>query len=189
MIKRRKGVPKKLWSSDEEQLLKEMYADYTLKVSDIASALNRSRTSVMGKANILGLTKITIKDVQVDEGFKICSKCFNVKPLNDFYKNKNKKFGVDSYCKCCCADIRNSYLIRKAEQKVLQEQKEKEDFINENKHLTFKCSTCKNYYKITDFSVYKTKEGKIKRNSLCKKCNAENMKIKHYRMYADKGYR
>ena len=32
---------------------------------------------------------------------KKCSKCGEVKPINEFYKQKSCKDGLNSYCKCC----------------------------------------------------------------------------------------
>ena len=32
---------------------------------------------------------------------KKCSKCGEVKPINEFYKQKSHKDGLNSYCKCC----------------------------------------------------------------------------------------
>ena len=40
-------------------------------------------------------------EVKVEEGFKRCSKCGQVKPIGDFYRNKRAKDGLISYCKQC----------------------------------------------------------------------------------------
>ena len=40
-------------------------------------------------------------EVKVEEGFKICSRCGQVKPIGDFYRNKRAKDGLMSYCKQC----------------------------------------------------------------------------------------
>ena len=47
-------------------------------------------------------------------------------------------------------------------------------YIEENKHLTFKCSMCKRYFAIESFSVYKT-NGRFRRGALCRECNAKNV--------------
>ena len=35
---------------------------------------------------------------------KKCPKCNEVKPFDEFFKNKNKASGYNSYCKECCKD-------------------------------------------------------------------------------------
>ena len=40
---------------------------------------------------------------------KKCSKCGEVKPINEFYKHKRKKDGLASQCKCCENKIKEEY--------------------------------------------------------------------------------
>lgn len=40
-------------------------------------------------------------DTKIEEGFKICSKCGEVKPISEFYKRKSSKDGLRSECKAC----------------------------------------------------------------------------------------
>lgn len=40
---------------------------------------------------------------------KICTKCKRELDVSDFYKNKNKKDGLDSWCKFCTSDNRRKY--------------------------------------------------------------------------------
>ena len=42
-----------------------------------------------------------MEDTKVEEGFKRCSKCGEVKPISEFYKRKSSKDGLSSYCKEC----------------------------------------------------------------------------------------
>lgn len=44
---------------------------------------------------------MNMDEVKVEEGFKRCSKCGQVKPIGDFYRNKRAKDGLISYCKQC----------------------------------------------------------------------------------------
>ena len=44
---------------------------------------------------------MNMDEVNVEEGFKRCSKCGQVKPIGDFYRNKRAKDGLMSYCKQC----------------------------------------------------------------------------------------
>lgn len=48
-------------------------------------------------------------------GLKHCSRCNRFLPTTEFYKNKNKKDGLQAYCKSCSNDITNNkaMLIRK----------------------------------------------------------------------------
>jgi len=46
---------------------------------------------------------------------KRCSKCGEVKPLEDFYKNKSRKHGVSSLCKSCESAYRKQYLEQNRE--------------------------------------------------------------------------
>lgn len=41
------------------------------------------------------------------DGFKSCRMCEEIKPVCDFYKVKNVKSGLHSWCKkCCCSQVR-----------------------------------------------------------------------------------
>lgn len=179
---------KRKWTDSELELLKELYEDYTIKIPDIALVLGRSKNSIMAKAQMLGIKKKTTQQVEVQEGYKICSKCFKIKKLEEFYNNKSKSYGVESYCKTCSLEIRNKVLIRKAVQKVLKVEKEKQKFIEENKDSTFKCSYCKGYHKIEEFSIINS-NGKFKRNVYCKKCSREITKKSQYNRYSKLGHR
>ena len=44
---------------------------------------------------------MNMDEVKVEEGFKRCSKCGQVKPIGDFNRNKRAKDGLISYCKQC----------------------------------------------------------------------------------------
>jgi endogenous inhibitor of DNA gyrase (YacG/DUF329 family) len=43
---------------------------------------------------------------------KKCSKCLEIKSLNEFNKNKSKKFGVASVCKICHSNYRKEHYIK-----------------------------------------------------------------------------
>lgn len=40
-------------------------------------------------------------DTKIEEGFKRCSRCGEIKPISDFNKNKGGKYGRYSICKDC----------------------------------------------------------------------------------------
>lgn len=42
-----------------------------------------------------------IDDNITDDGTKNCGKCNQYYPISDFYRNKSRKCGLDSYCKTC----------------------------------------------------------------------------------------
>jgi hypothetical protein len=44
-------------------------------------------------------------------GTKRCSRCKETKPLSDFYKNKSKFDGLQSYCKWCINDANRRFCL------------------------------------------------------------------------------
>lgn len=46
---------------------------------------------------------------------KCCYKCKNIKTIENFYKDKNKKFGVSNQCKICAKEQNNKYRINNLE--------------------------------------------------------------------------
>lgn len=60
---------------------------------------------------------------------KKCSKCGEVKPINEFYKQKSHKDGCQSYCKNCCSQWGKLYY-----QKNPEEQKNRvRNWVDKNK--------------------------------------------------------
>ncbi len=50
-----------------------------------------------------------------------CSKCNIEKPLNDFYKNKNKSNGRDSHCKkCVLKQKKRSYKLNMQKKRIVE---------------------------------------------------------------------
>ena len=52
---------------------------------------------------------MNMDEVKVEEGFKRCSKCGQVKPIGDFNKCKMASDGLQRYCKQCKKDVRKEY--------------------------------------------------------------------------------
>ena len=52
---------------------------------------------------------MNMDEVNVEEGFKRCSKCGEIKPISEFYKCKRKTDGLRSDCKQCHKAVRNEY--------------------------------------------------------------------------------
>ena len=48
-------------------------------------------------------------EVKVEEGFKICSKCGEIKPISEFYKRKSSKDGLQNNCKDCAKAVRKEH--------------------------------------------------------------------------------
>jgi len=75
---------------------------------------------------------------------KKCSKCKELKPFEDFNKNKSKKDGLNTYCKDCNKSYNKKHYIDNKESyfkssKVTK--KRNREFINEYKN-DLKCSLC-----------------------------------------------
>ena len=48
-------------------------------------------------------------EVKVEEGFKRCSKCGEIKPISEFYKRKSSKDGLQNNCKDCAKAVRKEH--------------------------------------------------------------------------------
>jgi len=70
---------------------------------------------------------------------KICSRCKELKPYSDFFKDKhNKKYGLSGYCKVCKVayqrGLRNKNKPIKESVKSLKSDNENSNLINSQKH-------------------------------------------------------
>ena len=66
---------------------------------------------------------MNMDEVNVEEGFKRCSKCGEVKPLSLFYKKKSTKDGFTSCCKDCIKAMRAGYRTTHKEKIKVQQAK------------------------------------------------------------------
>jgi hypothetical protein len=82
---------------------------------------------------------------------KICNKCGKIKPLDEFHKQPNGRFGVMTYCKKCVSQKRKIYW-----------QLNKEE-INKRRKISRKKYYEKNFYSISEYNKkYRIKNrGKI----------------------------
>ena len=55
---------------------------------------------------------MNMDEVKVEEGFKRCSKCGQVKPIGDFNKCKRASDGLQSYCKQCKKDVNAAWYAK-----------------------------------------------------------------------------
>lgn len=110
---------------------------------------------------------------------KPCSKCKEIKPLTEFNKNKNLKYGVQSQCRDCTKQWRPTPEARLISNKRTREWNRKKssgftpkDFQETLANQNNKCAICgtddpgkTNWHADHD---HKTKQ---KRGVLCQKCN------------------
>lgn len=114
------------------------------------------------------------------EEFKICSKCKVPKPLDEFHKRKNGKYGRDHYCKDCGnARHRKRYATDLEHRKRVKFDSIKrnynithDEFINMYNSQNGKCKICNKKFerKRTTYIDHNHITGKA-RGLLCPKCN------------------
>ena len=84
---------------------------------------------------------------------KKCSKCGEVKPINEFYKQKSHKDGLNSQCKCCRSQWaklhyqKNSEEIKNRVSNWVDKNKEKVKIYKKEHYLINKESYQRNYEK------------------------------------------
>ncbi len=95
----RKGGP---YSSEEKEILIQYY---TKKGAEFCQTLmtNRSLGAIGLQARKMGLPI----DLPLPEGYKKCSRCFDIKQYTDFGLHKREKDGRNVYCKLCLLSLRN----------------------------------------------------------------------------------
>ena len=81
---------------------------------------------------IVGGNKMTITQEKTN---KYCAKCDQVKPLEEYYKNKARKDGVAVYCKICEAARRKAYLTTEKGRLANNAQSRKWQKKNKEKYL------------------------------------------------------
>lgn len=89
----------KEWTEEETTFLKFSYPNKDFTVKEICVALDRGKGSISRRASKLGLYRPQPEILPY--GFKKCSKCDVIAPLNEFYKSSRSKDGRDSWCKYC----------------------------------------------------------------------------------------
>lgn len=93
------------YTNEEVEFLKDNY--HKLGCEETSRQLGRSPQSVRGKASDLGIKgrRLTVAEKYRTDGFKACSKCGEVKPLEEFSQAKRFAYNRNSWCKLCV----NSY--------------------------------------------------------------------------------
>lgn len=96
--------------------------------------------------------------------FKTCAKCKEIKPYNEFGRDKSRKDGFDCYCKECKRSITRLWQRKNVEKNIKN--------FDESKVLQFKkCIKCKEIKSIDSFCFCKGK--KDGRYCYCKECHNE----------------
>ena len=98
------------------------------------------------------------------QGKKKCSRCGNIKNVNDFHKSKQRKDGLYVHCKECRAKQRN-----KTDKRHFSYDKQARLFAQGKK----KCPKCSNIKNVDDF--HKTKQRKDGLCGHCKECILEQI--------------
>ena len=162
---------RKLWTEEEIVFLRYAYKSSEFTTKEISNALERDIQSIYAKACELNLKRPIINDV-APAGYKTCSQCETILPLNYFNKHKQSKSGVKSYCRFCAKKYKDAYNQRKATIS--------EATISE---ATKKCNKCGETKPLSEFNKNKgMKDGRLNQ---CKDC-----KRKDYRKwYITGGYK
>lgn len=109
--------------------------------------------------------------------FKKCSKCgrWLVASKVNFYKNKNGKYGLSSWCKDCMKDYNKNYYEEK-EKHYIESIKN-----NSGEHTVLykKCTKCGRLLVANTNNFHKRKDSKDGLGSWCKEC--ENARCKKYK--------
>lgn len=121
---------------------------------------------------------------------KSCNKCNEVKPLNEFYKNKNEKDGLQRACIECGKKRKKEYYATPRAKAIARKGFIKnflkrtygitiKDYKQMLKNQNGKCAICKEEESITDYRSGKVRmlavdhchdSGQV-RSLLCKRCN------------------
>ena len=152
----------KKWTDEEIQFLKFAYPNKDFTTKEIAEALNRSKTSVISKANSLGLL---IYKEKFPENHKKCSRCENILPMSYFTKRGDAKHRYRSWCRACRTYENKEYRIKT---KNAIEGHAIEGHAIEVPSSK-KCRDCNEVKPISEF--YRNKNNKDKYDNYCKKCS------------------
>ena len=147
----------KKWTDEELNFLFFAYPNEDYSVKEISDALNRSSKAVMIQASFYILKRPKKKDESPD-GYKKCSQCKTILPVDHFFKSKLAKDGLRPQCKCCSAKYRK---IKDA----MSEDAISEDAMSQIK----KCSICQVTKPLGEF--HKNTKSKDGHSYYCKDCS------------------
>lgn len=108
-------LEKKCGKCKKVKPLEEFYFNKSLN-----KPTNRCKTCIKEESKNTYSKNHTIPDCKKSpNGFKRCSKCYNIKPLSLFSKSRSEKIGVTSQCKSCFKEYRQ----KNKERLAIQEKK------------------------------------------------------------------
>jgi len=79
---------------------------------------------------------------EIQEGYKRCSTCGEVKPVEEYYKDRYGKDGLRGYCKTCASERRKKYYYKNKDrmrEHMKEYRKENKDRKREYDKKYFKC--------------------------------------------------
>lgn len=85
--------------------IKEFY----LKDSKTGRRANKCRDCTLEEQGVIEIGKTRMAMKIFKKGFRNCSTCRQIKPLNEFFKNAHEYGGIDNKCKACCIEIHEKY--------------------------------------------------------------------------------
>lgn len=92
----------KEWTDEEITFLKFAYPNKDFTIEEVCAGLNRTKSSITSKASILKLERYK---ENIPDGFKKCTKCCVIAPLNEFHNHSGRKDGKHSWCKYCKSKV------------------------------------------------------------------------------------
>lgn len=153
----------KKWTDEEITFLKFAYPNKDFTVKEICIALDRGDSSISNKASSLGIYRP--KEDELPSGYKKCSKCDVIAPLNEFYKSKKTKDGYDGCCKYCKS---KKILKRGISENTIECNSNTKRGISEN--ITKTCKECGEEKSVCEF--YRNKKMKDGYFNTCKLCES-----------------
>ncbi len=169
----------KKWTDEEIKFLTYSYPNDYYTTDEIAKALNRSERSIRQKAYELNLNRPVKKDNSPD-GYKRCSQCDTILPLDHFSKCSSSKRGLKSYCKFCAKKYKENYNLRRLEAGVSESSISEADV---SEQPLKKCKGCNETKPLSEFQKNKAmKDGHL---NYCKVCISKRKR----KWYINGGYK
>ena len=178
------------WTEEELNFLLFAYQSDYYTVDEIAQALDRPVYAIRSKAYSFSLKRPVKKD-NLPDGYKRCSKCDTILPLDYFSKSSKGKNGLRSECKFCVKKYKKIYdEKRKAKTLGFEENIREESIHEENVHeenvreQTFKkCRKCEEVKPLNEF--YRDRNLKDGHKNSCKLCESKRQR----KWYINGGYK
>lgn len=172
------------WTDEELNFLIFAYQSEYYTTAEIAQALNRPIRSVWAKASGLNLKRPVKKD-DLPDGYKRCSQCSIIMPLDHFTKDSGKKGGLRSYCKFCGAKYQENRRLKKTQTltSTAPTSTAPTSTTPTQEHKTKKCKGCYEVKQLDEFGKNKRmKDGHL---NYCKICEGKRKR----KWYINGGYK